>query len=93
VDIYTKEQGRVESFTVTPDRIEMGGKVLYDGAAMLVWPCNVFHRIRSLEHGSASINLATHYEGWDVRNNFSIYDLDTETGVFKVIREGFKDQF
>jgi hypothetical protein len=93
VDIYTIGQGRVESFTVTPDRIEMKGKVLYDGAAMLVWPRNVFHRIRSLEHGSASINLATHYEGWDVRNNFSIYDLDIETGDYWVIREGFKDQF
>ena len=93
VDIYTKEHGRMESFVVTPDRIEKDGKILYDGAAMLVWPRNVFHRIRSLEQGSASINLATHYEGWDVRNNFSIYDLDTETGAFKVIREGFKDQF
>lgn len=92
VDIYTKEQARVESFAVTPDRIEKDGKILYEGGAMLVWPRGVFHRIRSLEHGSASINLATHYNGWDVRNNFSIYDLDTKTGAFKVIREGFKDQ-
>lgn len=93
VDIYTREHGRVVSFTVTPDRIEKGGNVLYDGAAMLVWPRGVFHRIRSLEHGSASINLATHYQGWDARNNFSIYDLETTTGTYKVIREGFKDQF
>ena len=93
VDIYTKEHGRVESFTVTPDRIEKDGRLFYDGAAMLVWPRNVFHRIRSLEQGSASINLATHYQGWDAKNNFSIYDLDTDTGAFKVIREGFKDQF
>jgi hypothetical protein len=93
VDIYTKEQGRVESFAITPDRIEKDGNILYNGAAMLVWPRNVFHRIRSLEQGSASINLATHYEGWDARNNFSIYDLNTDTGDYQVIREGFKDQY
>jgi len=93
VDIYSKEHGRMEAFTVTPDRIEKDGKVLFDGPGMLVWPRNVFHRIRSLEQGSASINLATHFEGWDVKNNFSIYDLDTDTGKYRVIREGFKDQF
>ena len=92
VDIYSREHGRMESFEVTPDRIETGGILLHDGPAMLVWPRNVFHRIRSGSAGSASINLAVHYPGFDIRSNFNIYDLDPASGEFRVIREGFKDQ-
>ncbi|MGM0417712.1 MAG: hypothetical protein ACQEQS_03205 [Thermodesulfobacteriota bacterium] len=92
VDIYSAEHGRVENFTVTPDFIEKNGEIIHEGGAMLVWPPNVFHRIKSGETGSASLNLAVHYEGFDIRTNFNIYDLNTETGAYKVIREGFKDQ-
>jgi hypothetical protein len=91
VDIYVKEHG-IKSFTVTPNQVLEGDKVIYDGAAMLVWPRNVFHRITSGEEGSASLNFAVHYEGIDMRTNFSIYDLDIKTGEYRVIREGFKDQ-
>jgi hypothetical protein len=93
VEIYTKAHGTVESFTVTPQRIEHNGGLLYDGPGLLVWPRGVFHRIKSGEEGSASINLATHYAGIDMRTNFNIYDLDTVTGQFRVIREGHLDQF
>ena len=92
VDIFIRAHGRIESFVITPERLEHDGRVLYDGPALLVWPRAVFHRIKSGEEGSASINLATHYEGIDMRTNFSIYDLDPETGKFKVIREGHLDQ-
>lgn len=93
VDIYTPDHGKVESFTATPNRILHGDKLLYDGPAMLVWPCRVFHRIVSDKvKGSASVNLATHYEGFDIATNFSIYDLDTGTGKYKVIRKGSLDQ-
>ena len=92
VDIYVKSHGRMESFMVTPEKIEHNGKILYDGPALLVWPRTVFHRIKSGEEGSASINLATHYKGIDMRTNFNIYDLDVKTGKFKVIREGHLDQ-
>jgi len=92
VQIYTKKHGRIESFEVTPDRILRDNEPVIDGPAMLVWPRGVFHRIESLDEGSASINFAVHYEGFDMRTNFNIYDLDLETGRFKVIREGFKDQ-
>jgi hypothetical protein len=92
VEIYTKKHGRKETFEVAPDRIVKDGEVLYDGPAMLVWPRGVFHRIETLDDGSASINFAVHYEGMDLRTNFNIYDLDLETGRFKVIREGFRDQ-
>jgi len=42
--------------------------------------------------GHSAINFAVHYEGIDIRTNFNIYDLDTETGKFRVIREGYIDQ-
>ena len=92
VDIYTRKHGRVENFVVTPNRIMKDGKILYDGPAMLVWPRAVLHRIRSGEEGSASLNFAVHYEGFDIKTNFNVYDLDTGTGKFRVIREGFRDQ-
>lgn len=92
VEIYTEAHGRVESFDVYPDRIEREGRLWYEGPAMLVWPRGVFHRIRSGDQGSASVNLATHYEGWSVRNNFDVFDLDPATGVSRVIREGWMDQ-
>ena len=92
VDIYTPGHGEIESFTVSPDRILKNGRVVYDGPGMLVWPKKVFHRIRSAENGSASINLAAHYDGFDIETNFNIYDVDTQTGKFQVIRKGLLDQ-
>jgi hypothetical protein len=79
VEIYTKAHGRIESFIVSPERIEHNDKLLYDGPALLVWPRGVFHRIKSGETGSASINL-------------NIYELDIDSGKFRVIREGHLDQ-
>ena len=93
VEIYTPAHGKVERFLVTPHAVEKDGKPIFDGAAMLVWPRGVFHRIRSDSvEGSASLNFAVHYEGFNLRTNFSIYDLDTETGTYQVIREGHLDQ-
>lgn len=92
VDIYTKEHGKVEHFTVYPDKIYKNGVLIYEGGAVLVWPTGVFHRIVSGENGSASINLAVHHPGFNIKSNFNIYDLNTETGEFHMIREGYKDQ-
>ncbi len=92
VDIYTLEQGRIETFTVTPERVERGGELFFEGPAMLVWPRNVFHRIVSGEEGSASLNFALRYPGFDIDTNFSVYDLDAATGRHEVIREGRLDQ-
>lgn len=93
VDVYHRPSRTMMTFTVTPDYIEYEGEVIYDKPAILVWKRNVFHRIISGKEGSASLNLATRYEGFDVKTNFSIYDLDTETGKFHVIRKGELDQF
>ena len=92
VEIYSQAHGRIENFTVTPQTISKNGQVIYQGGAMLVWPCGVFHRICSGETGSASLNFAVHYEGFDLRTNFNIYDLDLVSGKSWVVREGHLDQ-
>lgn len=93
VDIYTQEHGRIETFTVTPNRVSMENGKTYEGAVMLTWPRYVFHRIASCpQEGSASVNLAAHFDGFDIRTNFNVYDLDPATGAYRVIREGHLDQ-
>ena len=92
VEIYSRDHGRVEAFTVTPREILRNGEAIYRGGAMLVWPRHVFHRIRSGEAGSASLNFAVHYPGFDIRTNFNVYDLDPISGSYRLIREGHLDQ-
>lgn len=92
VDIYHPRIKSIMTFEVTPDHIRVDGKVVFDEPAILVWPCGVFHRIVSGTEGSASLNLATRYEGFDISTNFSIYDLDTDSGEYHVIRKGELDQ-
>lgn len=93
VEIYTAAHGHIEEFEITPHYVKKNGTMLYKGEAVLVWPRGVFHRIKSSsENGSASINLATHYTGFDIRTNFNIFALDASSGQFHVIREGHLDQ-
>jgi len=83
----------MEHFVVTPSVIEHGDKVVLDGPGMITWPVGVFHRIRSAEDvGSVSLNFAAHFEGFDIRTNFNIYDLDVKTGDYRLIRPGYLDQ-
>ena len=93
VELYTARHGRIERFTCTPHMISHDGEIACDGPAILSWPTGVFHRVRSdPELGSASLNLAVHTDGFDIRHNFSIYDVDTAAGTHRVIREGHLDQ-
>ena len=92
VELYTKKHGKTEYFVVAPEYIKKNDKMLFEGAAMLCWPNLVFHRVMSLAEGSVAINFAVHHEGIDMRNNFNIYSLDTVTGDFHVVREGYLDQ-
>jgi len=92
VDIWNKAIGHMETFVVEPQRILKGGKIVYEGSAMLVWPCNVYHRILSGLEGSASLNFAVRHEGFDIKTNFSIYDLNISTGEHRVLRAGHLDQ-
>ncbi len=94
IDIYTPKHGKVEHFVVDPNLVKRNGKVLYEGPAMLVWPRGVFHRIKSDEElGSASLNFAVRYEGYDIDTEFNIYDVDVQAGSYRLIREGHEDQF
>jgi hypothetical protein len=93
VELFSKSHGKIETFVVTPDKIYHDDQLLFDGGAVLGWPPLVFHRIVSGEQGSASINLAVHSDGFDIRTNFNIYDLNVATGSFKTIRKGAEDQF
>ena len=93
VDLYNVKHGQIEKFDVTKDYVKKNGELITEDGGMLIWPTYVFHRIVSGENGSASINFAIHYEGFDITTNFSIYDLNIDTGEYHVIREGFKDQF
>lgn len=92
-EIYTLEHKRVETFSVTPDFVEHNGKLVYDGPAMVVWPCNVFHRIVTGDEGSASLNFALRYPGFDIDTAFNVYDLDTATGESRLLRKGSLDQY
>ena len=91
VDLYTAEHGKVESFEITPDLIKHGDKVILDEAGIFGWPTFVFHRVHSPE-GSMSLNFAKHFEGFDIKTNFNIYDLNEETGEYTVLRAGHLDQ-
>ena len=93
VDLYNKEHGKVEHFIVTKDKIYQNGELVCEDPSILAWPAHVFHRVESKKSGSASLNFAIRNESFDVKDNFSIYDLNTNTGEYKVIREGHKDQF
>jgi hypothetical protein len=93
IDLYSVEHGKIEQFVVTNDKIWHNGILLCDYPAVLTWPPHVFHRIESKEVGSASINFAIRTSDFDIKDNFNIYDLNTETGEYHMIREGFKDQF
>ncbi len=92
VDIFSLRRRHVESFLVQPDRVYRNGELAYDGPAMLVWPCGVFHRITTGEEGSASINLAVRHPGFNLKTNFNVYDFDAERGRTRLLRPGHLDQ-
>jgi hypothetical protein len=90
-EIYNIEYKRVETFVVTPEKVTRNGEVVYEGPCMLVWPTKVFHRITSSAQGSVSLNFAVRYPGFDIDTNFNIYDLDTATGKFTLLKIGKND--
>lgn len=92
VELYMPQHGEIEKFVITPDYVEHNGERILDGGGLITWSTDVFHRITSGKKGSASINLATHLPGFDIKTNFNIYDVDIKTGKHKLLREGHKDQ-
>jgi hypothetical protein len=92
VDIYCPEQKSKSSFIVTPEKVYKNNKLYYDQPCMLVWPAGIFHRIISGSEGSISVNLARRKPGFNLKDNFNVYELDTDTGEYSIIRDGYLDQ-
>ena len=92
VEIFCPKEMKMETFLITPEKVYKNDKLYCNEPAMVVWPAGIFHRIMSGPTGSISVNFATRKPGFDLKNNFDIYDLNTDTGEYKVIRNGFKDQ-
>ena len=92
VEIYKPGFGRSRIIKVQQQSIFIDDVKIYDKPAMLIWFTGVFHRVHSEVHGSISINLAVHYPGFDLKNNFNIYYLNTEDGSYDLLRIGEMDQ-
>ena len=92
VDIYEPKTKNKASFIITPEQIYKNDRLYYDGPAMIVWPAGVFHRIISGDEGSISINLSTRTEKFNLKDNFNIYSLDTDTGKYELLKDGSEDQ-
>jgi len=92
IDVYNPNNKEKASFIVTPDKVYKNDKLYYDGPAMVVWPAGIFHRIISGSEGSISINISTRTEEFNLEDNFDIYDLDTNSGEYNVIKKGIEDQ-
>ena len=92
IDIYCPKKKEKASFIVTPDKIFKNDKLYYDGAAMIVWPAGIFHRIISGEEGSISINFATRTKDFSIEDNFNVYNLNIHSGEYSVLKDGVDDQ-
>lgn len=91
VELYTKEHGKIERFEISHRCIKWDGKILYDGPAVLWWPTHVFHRNYSPE-GSVSMNFAVRTSAFDMDTEFNIYDLNTDTWEYDLVRLWKLDQ-
>lgn len=92
IDVFCPIQKLMASFIVTPDKIYKNNKLYHDSPAMIVWPAGIFHRIVSGKDGSISVNFATRSKGFNLDDNFNVYDLDVTTGNSRLIRDGKDDQ-
>ncbi len=93
IELYLPEYERSVLLLVTPESVYVDGELFYEGAALVCWKAGVFHRIESSPIlGSACFNFALYYEGFDIRHEFDIYDLDIQSGESWVIRSGYLDQ-
>ena len=91
VELYTKKHGKIEKFEISHKQIKWNGEVVFDGPAVLGWPTNVFHR-NSYPEGSVSMNFAVRTSNFNLDTEFNIYDVDTTTGEYEVVRLGKLDQ-
>ncbi len=93
IDLYDSKLDKKISLIITPDKIYNNDELLYDGPAIINWSSGTFHRIASGNDGSISINLVTRKKNFNYIEDINIYDLDTETGIFKCISDGYIDKW
>lgn len=92
VDIWCPKERKGASFVITPEKIYKNDKLYYDGPAMVVWPAGIFHRIVSGAEGSISVNFATRNIGFDLKDNFNIYNLCRNSNSYTLLKDGSEDQ-
>jgi hypothetical protein len=92
IDIYNPKDKQGASFIITPDKVYKNEKLYYNGPAMVVWPAGIFHRIISGSEGSISVNFASRNYGFNLKDNFNIYDLNQNTCEYKLLKQGIDDQ-
>ena len=92
VELYNPKTKELLEFHVCKDDITLNWEKIFNWPCLLSWPTWIFHRVRSWETWSASINFAKRLPWFDIKTNFSIYDLNIDTWKFEVIREGHLDQ-
>ncbi|MBF0458138.1 MAG: hypothetical protein HQK99_09610 [Nitrospirae bacterium] len=91
-ELYTPKHGKIETIEVTAEWVRRNGELVIEAPAILSWPPGVFHRVSSGQEGSLSLNFAVHNPGFSLEDNFDIYEVDTETGQYSIVRHGFLDQ-
>lgn len=91
IELYTKQHTQIEKFEVKPNIIKHNGKIIYKWKAIFGRYTKVFHRVYSPK-GSTSINLAQHIDWFDIKTNFNIYDLNTQTNNVSLLRKWQLDQ-
>lgn len=92
VDIFNPKTKEKASFVITPDKVYKNEKLYFNGPCMIVWPAGIFHRIISGSSGSISVNFATRNKDFDIKDNFNIYKLCTNTGDYVCLKDGSEDQ-
>ena len=91
IELYTKEHWKVERFEISHECIKWNWEVILEWDWILWWPTNVFHRNYSPDW-SISMNFAMRNNEFDIDTEFNIYDLNTKTWEYDVVRVGKLDQ-
>lgn len=93
VELFWPQYGRIDKFYLGPEKVKKNGLLFCGQPAILTWKRGVFHRIKSDQlKGSASVNIAVRYRGFNIKNNFNIYSLDALSGKHSLLRAGYLDQ-
>lgn len=91
IDLYARDHMQIETFEVSPRIIKHNWKIIYEWKAIFWRYTKVFHRVHSPQW-SISLNLAQHLDGFDIKTNFNIYNLNLNTCKTSLLREWHLDQ-